>query len=80
MVEGDILPAAGVMTGFANRAELSGMNVFDSMAGEAVFGRALEDPVRMTGLALNVGMQPGKREIGFGMVEYHILPAAGDMA
>ena len=80
VVKGDVGPFSGVMATSTLRAELAVMFVASRMATVTVFGCTLIDPIAMTGLALERGVGASERESGFGMVEGHILPAAGVMA
>lgn len=59
MVEGHILPTAGVMATGASCTELSAVFIFGGMTGVTIFGRAFIDAVGMTGGALDIGMQAG---------------------
>lgn len=56
MIEGYVLPAAGVMTGCAICAELTTMCVLGGMTGIAIFRSAFEYIVYVTSIALNVRM------------------------
>lgn len=53
MIEGHILPAAGIVTRCAVRAELSAVFIFGSMTGIAIRWSAFEDIVLVTGSALH---------------------------
>lgn len=54
MVKGDVFPAAGVMAGFAGRAELAVMLIAGGMTGKTIFRRAFIGSIGMAGLALNI--------------------------
>ena len=74
MVEGDIAPAIGRMTGSTIGSELPIVMVIGSMTGETVFGSAFENPVCMTGFAVDIIVLTCQWETCIRVFECHIAP------
>ena len=74
MVEGDIAPTTGRMTGSAIGSELSVVMVIRSMTGETIFWSPFENIVCMTGFAVDTAVLASQRETRIRVIEGHIVP------
>jgi len=73
-------PAASAVTGCAIRPQDAGVVTRLSMAGRAVRGRTLVDPVPMTRITAGPGMGAREREGSLTVVQRGSLPATGGVA
>lgn len=74
MIEGGILPTAGVMASRTDRAELPVMGVIGGVTSHALPRRTLEHTIRVTIFARHTRMRTREREARAAVVEIHILP------
>lgn len=74
MIERDIRPFGGFMTGTTACSKLSVVSILGSVTRVTILGRALEDTIAMTGLTGNIGMRSHQREGSLAMIEGYILP------
>lgn len=80
VIEGGVLPSAGVMAGGAIRAELTVMRVPRGVTGKTRFGRPLENVVHVTGFTLHIDVEAGQREAGPVVIETNVLPGGRRVA
>ena len=80
VIEGDIRPFGGLMTGRAVRSKLAVVYIFCGMAGIAGLWRSLVSIVHMTRRAQNRGMGADQRKRCVGVVERCALPRSGVVA
>ena len=76
VVEGRVLPVAGMVAGFACRAILPLVSVILLVTGVAIFWRA-RIALGMAGFALHVNMLTFEREIAQAVVKFGRLPGFG---
>lgn len=79
VIERDLIPRAGIMTGGALRTIRTLMRIILGMTGAAVLRRTFENAVDMTALAIHGNMFPIKMECEFGMIHFGVLPTFGSM-
>ena len=77
VIERDLIPRAGIMTGGALSTICTLMSVILGMAGGAVLRRAFEDAVDMTARAIHIRMLTIEMECKLRVVYIGGLPAFG---
>lgn len=80
MIEGDLGPAVGGMTGAAIGTELTEVPIIVLVASDALHRRVYIRPTRMAVPTGNLSVRPGQREARPVVIEDVIRPGRGDMA
>lgn len=80
MVEGDLLPIVGDMTGRTSLAQFALVRVLFAMARETIFGGGLEQIIGMARPTFHLDVFAGQQEERPGVVEGRQFPVRGGMA